>query len=81
MAAHYGRTAPYQKQWIRKDGSLMWGLFAPTRLAGNGRESECVEFIVDITQTKEAEAALRASVAERGRCSGSCIIASRTTCR
>src|SRR5262245_131318 len=48
-----GYTAPYEKQWIRKDGSRMWGLFAPTRLSGSGRESSCVEFIIDITRAKE----------------------------
>ncbi len=59
--AERGGSAPFEKQWIRKDGSRMWGLFAPTRLSGSGRESECVEFIIDITRAKEAEAALRES--------------------
>jgi PAS domain S-box-containing protein len=56
-----GETAPYEKQLIRKDGSRFWGMFAPTRLAGTGRDAECVEFIIDITARKEAEAALRQS--------------------
>lgn len=56
-----GRTAPYEKQWVRKDGSRMWCMFAPTRLAGSGHRSECVEFVIDITRTKEAEAARRES--------------------
>ena len=56
-----GETAPYEKQMIRKDGSRWWGLFAPKRIAGSGLTAECVEFIVDITDTKRAEAALRES--------------------
>lgn len=56
-----GETAPYEKQMIRKDGSLWWGLFAPTRINGSGSESECVEFVIDITESKRAEAALRES--------------------
>jgi two-component system, LuxR family, sensor kinase FixL len=61
--AERGETAPYEKEHIRKDGSRWWGLFAPTRLSGSGRGSQCVEFIVDITERKRAEAALRASEA------------------
>ena len=57
--AESGATAPYEKQWIRKDGSRFWGLFSPTRLSGSGSESECVEFTIDITQTKRAEEQLR----------------------
>lgn len=57
LAAH-GKAPPYEKQMIRKDGSRWWGLFAPTRLSGTGRESRCVEFIIDITARKRAEAAL-----------------------
>lgn len=56
-----GETAPYEKQWIRPDGSRWWGLFAPTRIGGTGHQSECVEFIIDITRRKEAEQALRES--------------------
>lgn len=56
--AERGTAVPYEKQMIRKDGSHWWGLFAPTRLSGSGRESKCVEFIIDITQQKQAEAAL-----------------------
>jgi len=54
----YGKAAPYEKQMVRKDGSRWWGLFAPTRLAGTGPDTQCVEFIVDITARKEAETAL-----------------------
>jgi two-component system, LuxR family, sensor kinase FixL len=61
--AERGETAPFEKQMVRKDGSRWWGLFAPTRLSGTGWGAGCVEFIVDITERKRAEAALRASEA------------------
>jgi PAS domain S-box-containing protein len=61
--AAQGETAPYEKEMVRKDGSRWWGLFAPTRLAGRGRGAECVEFVIDITETKRTEAALRESEA------------------
>src|SRR5688500_11599976 len=41
--ATIGETAPYEKQWIRPDGSRWWGLFAPTRLRGEGTTAECLE--------------------------------------
>lgn len=53
--ADTGTTTPYEKQWIRKDGSLRWGLFAPTRMSGSGPASQCVEFVIDITASKEAD--------------------------
>jgi PAS domain S-box-containing protein len=56
-----GVTVPCEKRRIRKDGSRWWGLFAPTRLAGSGRNSECVEFVVDITESKRIEDSLHAS--------------------
>lgn len=56
---HDGVTPPYEKQMIRKDGSRWWGLFAPTRLSGEGENSECVEFIIDITETKAQEKRFR----------------------
>jgi PAS domain S-box-containing protein len=52
-----GRTIPYEKQFVRKDGSRWWALFAATRLD----EEEGVEFIIDITQSKRAEDELRKS--------------------
>lgn len=61
--AERGETAPYEKQLFRKDGSRWWGLFAPTRLGGSGPDAECVEFAIDITEQKRAEAALRESEA------------------
>lgn len=65
--AEHGECAPYEKQMIRKDGSRWWGLFAPKRLGGNGRSAECVEFILDITQTKQTEDRLRATLEEQRR--------------
>ncbi|HVE53919.1 MAG TPA: PAS domain-containing sensor histidine kinase, partial [Ramlibacter sp.] len=50
----FGETVPYEKQYIRKDGSRWWGLFAARRIG-----DEVVEFVLDVTQRKEAEAALR----------------------
>jgi PAS domain S-box-containing protein len=47
-----GRTTPYEKEYIRKDGSRWWGLFAASRL----NEIEGVEFIIDISDRKQAEA-------------------------
>lgn len=46
-----GHTEPYEKQYIRKDGSRWWGLFAPRRI----NDHEVVEFVLDITDRKEAE--------------------------
>ncbi|CAA9303545.1 MAG: Chemotaxis protein methyltransferase CheR [uncultured Cytophagales bacterium] len=46
-----GENTPYEKQYIRPDGSRWWGLFAGKRLS----ETECVEFVVDITRQKEYE--------------------------
>jgi PAS domain S-box-containing protein len=54
-----GFTAPYEKEYLRKDGSRWWALFAARQLA----DEEGVAFIIDITPRKEAEAALRASEA------------------
>ncbi len=54
-----GETAPYEKELMRKDGTRWWGLFAPTRLAGSGSDSECVEFVIDITAAKQVDRALR----------------------
>lgn len=58
-----GRTTPYEKEYIRKDGSRWWALFAATRL----NETEGVEFVVDITERKQAENALRQISAELER--------------
>jgi PAS domain S-box-containing protein len=53
-----GEATPYEKQYFRKDGSRWWGLFAP-RKVGN----EVVEFVLDVTNRRQAEEALRESEA------------------
>ena len=50
-----GRTIPYEKEYVRKDGSRWSGLFAATRLG----EQEGVEYIIDITERKRAREALQ----------------------
>lgn len=52
-----GYTTPYEKEYIRKDGSRWWALFAATRL----NAEEGVEFITDITDRKQAQEASRRS--------------------
>ncbi|MDB5594254.1 MAG: hypothetical protein JWM36_1215 [Hyphomicrobiales bacterium] len=49
-----GEATPYEKQYFRKDGSRWWGLFAPRKVG-----DEVVEFVLDITARREAEAALQ----------------------
>ncbi|MEX0723876.1 MAG: PAS domain S-box protein [Gracilimonas sp.] len=51
-----GRTKPFEKQYIRKDGSRWWGLFAPRRI----NENEAVEYVIDISNRKELEQQLKA---------------------
>jgi PAS domain S-box-containing protein len=50
-----GWTTPYEKQYIHKDGSRWWGLVAATRLS----DDEGVKFVIDITDRKRAEQALK----------------------
>ncbi|MET0658619.1 MAG: PAS domain S-box protein, partial [Steroidobacteraceae bacterium] len=50
-----GHSTPYEKQYLRKDGSRWWGLFAATRLP----DGTCVEFIIDVTQRRELEQSMR----------------------
>lgn len=50
-----GEATPYEKQYFRKDGSRWWGLFAPRKVG-----DEVVEFVLDVTDRRKAEAALRA---------------------
>ena len=52
-----GRTKPYEKEYVRKDGSRWWALFAATRLD----DEEGVEFIIDITERKRARRSTSAS--------------------
>jgi PAS domain S-box-containing protein len=49
-----GEATPYEKQYFRKDGSRWWGLFAPRKVG-----DEVVEFVLDVTDRREAEAELR----------------------
>nr|WKN37555.1 PAS domain S-box protein [Tunicatimonas sp. TK19036] len=48
-------TTPYEKQYYKKDGSRWWGLFAARKLS----EDEAVEYVLDITERKQAEEILR----------------------
>ncbi|RAK56485.1 hybrid sensor histidine kinase/response regulator [Phenylobacterium deserti] len=50
-----GEAIPYEKQYFGKNGRRWWGLFAPRRVS----QDEVVEFVLDITERKEAEAELR----------------------
>lgn len=52
-----GEAVPYEKQYFRKDGSRWWGLFAPRRVSAE----EVVEFVLDVTERREVEEALRDS--------------------
>jgi PAS domain S-box-containing protein len=46
-----GRTAPYEKQYVRPDGTRWWALLAATRL----NEYEGVKFVIDLTAQKLVE--------------------------
>jgi PAS domain S-box-containing protein len=46
-----GRNTPYEREYLRKDGSRWWGLFAATRID----DGEAVKYIIDITRAKRAE--------------------------
>ncbi|MGI8891080.1 MAG: PAS domain S-box protein [Chthoniobacterales bacterium] len=52
-----GVTTPYEKQYIRKNGSRYWAVFAANRLA----ENEGIKFVIDISEQKKGEEALRES--------------------
>jgi len=52
-----GRVGPYEKEYLHKDGTRQWFVFAGSSLGGDS----CVEFCVDISDRKKAEAALRES--------------------
>ncbi|WP_020652476.1 PAS domain S-box protein [Massilia niastensis] len=57
--ADSGKTRPYMKEFVCKDGSTRWALCAPSRLSGSGEASRCIEFILDISEYKRQEEALR----------------------
>jgi PAS domain S-box-containing protein len=46
-----GQSTPYEKEYIRKDGSRVWFLFAARML----NEREAVEFALDISERKRGE--------------------------
>ncbi len=50
-----GRIGPYEKEYLRKDGSRSWMLFAGASL-GDG---SLIEYCIDVSDRKRAEAALR----------------------
>jgi len=52
-----GKLATYEKQYIRKDGTRWWGLFSASTLS----EGVGVKYVLDITDRKQAEEALRES--------------------
>jgi PAS domain S-box-containing protein len=54
-----GETTPIQKEYLRKDGSRWWGLFAAKRL----QDGLGFKFVIDITEQKRAEFALREQTA------------------
>lgn len=51
----HGQIKPYEKQFLRKDGTRRWGLFGGALL--NSRK-QGVAVVIDITDRKEAEEAL-----------------------
>ncbi|WP_210116343.1 PAS domain S-box protein [Hymenobacter fodinae] len=58
-----GTSTPLEKQYQRPDGSRWWGLSAGKRLS----DTECVKFVLDITEAKRAEEALRQSEQQHQR--------------
>lgn len=48
-----GRCTPFEKEYIRKDGSLVPVLLASARFEGS--QDECVSFVLDLTERKRAE--------------------------
>ena len=53
-----GRITPYEKEYFRRDGRRFWGLFGGARLGDGG---EGVAFVIDVTERRRAEQALRDS--------------------
>lgn len=55
-----GRVAPFEKEYVRPDGSHWWALFSATRVD----HDEGVAYVIDVTDRKLAEAGRRTSEAE-----------------
>jgi diguanylate cyclase (GGDEF)-like protein len=51
-----GRIAPYETEYLRRDGSRHWGLFGAARIEGTANG---IAFIVDITGRKKLEEEIR----------------------
>jgi PAS domain S-box-containing protein len=54
-----GRGGPYEKEYLRKDGSRIWMMFVAADMGDNS----IVEYAIDISEQKRAEEALRNSEA------------------
>jgi PAS domain S-box-containing protein len=53
-----GRVEPYEREFLRRDGTRFWGLVGAARLQSSG---QCVAFLLDITPRKQAEHAVAES--------------------
>ncbi len=51
-----GRIAPYETEYLGRDGSRFWGLFGAARIAGT---ADGIAFMVDITERKKLEEDIR----------------------
>ena len=51
-----GRIAPYETEYLGKDGSKFWGLFGAARMEG---KADGIAFVVDITGRKKLEEEIR----------------------
>ncbi len=51
-----GRIAPYETEYLSKDGSKFWGLFGAARMEG---KADGIAFVVDITGRKKLEEEIR----------------------
>ncbi len=51
-----GRIAPYETEYLGKDGSRFWGIFGAARMEGT---ADGIGFVVDITRRKKLEEEVR----------------------
>ena len=51
-----GRIAPYETEYLGRDGSRRWGLFGAAKIEG---KADGIAFIVDITERKKLEEEIR----------------------